>query len=623
VNQTIGSLRVALGLDSAQFNAGLKQVQSRIDRFAGKMRMVGAAISAVGTGIAVAVKGQLNAADEMSKAAQKFGVPIKELSTLKYAAELSGVSLDQMGTALGALSRNMVNSEKKFASLGISVRDANGEMRPTADVLGEIADVLKDMPDGAEKSALAMSLMGKSGRDMIPLLNQGSDAIRRMQEEARAMGLEISQETGTAAEQFNDNLTRLSSTVSGFVAIITANLAPVLARISDLLVGMAAGFQNLSPEMQKFLSILAGVVVVLGPALIGLSLMLPALSLLVSPLGLVAAGVAALVAAAVLAPAALDAVSVALTGMPLDEQLAAWKKFGEDLKLIWNEWPTALKVVFDSLAGWAQPGLDSLGQAVSAGAKRAKDWFISGMEEIWTYLSSLPAKWFQAGADMVQGLIDGLNSKWQAFKDSIFRLNNEADNSFQENWDFGSPSRVTTQYGQWIAEGLAIGVQQGAPQFGAAMSQLSAVGVSQMETMSDKMQGLADGLAQGLTGIFEKLVSGAKITLQDVGQIVSQIAKTLFIQPFMSGLQSGLKGLFGGFAGGFATGGYIPPGQWGITGEAGPEIVSGGRSGATITPMTGGGQVTQNFNITAPDPNAFRYSQRQIQRRARSALGTF
>jgi len=141
--------------------------------------------------------------------------------------------------------------------------------------------------------------------------------------------------------------------------------------------------------------------------------------------------------------------------------------------------------------------------------------------------------------------------------------------------------------------------------------------------MSDKMQGLADGLAQGLTGIFEKLVSGAKITLQDVGQIVSQIAKTLFIQPFMSGLQSGLKGLFGGFAGGFASGGYIPPGQWGITGEAGPEIVSGGRSGATITPMTGGGQVNQTFNITAPDPNAFRYSQRQIQRRARSALGTF
>lgn len=114
------------------------------------------------------------------------------------------------------------------------------------------------------------------------------------------------------------------------------------------------------------------------------------------------------------------------------------------------------------------------------------------------------------------------------------------------------------------------------------------------------------------------------LTLQDVGQIVSQIASTLFIQPFTSGLQAGLKGLLSGFAGGFAVGGYIPPGQWGITGEAGPEIVSGGRSGATITPMGGGtGQINQVFNITTPDPNAFRYSQRQIQRRARSALGTF
>lgn len=623
MNQTIGSLRVSLGLDSAQFNAGLKQVQSRIDQFAVKMRAVGAAISVVGTGIAVAVKGQLNAADEMSKAAQKFGVPVKELSTLKYAAELSGVSLDQMGTALGALSRNMVSSEKKFTSLGVSVRDANGQMRPTSEVLIDIADVLKDMPDGAEKAALAMSLMGKSGRDMIPLLNGGGDAIRRLQEEARAMGLEISQETAAAAEQFNDNLSRLGGTISGLVAIITANLAPVLAKISDIVVSLASGFQNLSPDMQKFLSILAGVVVVLGPVLIGLSLMLPALALLVSPVGLVAAGIAAMVAAAALAPEALDRVSVALTGMPLDEQLAAWKKFGEDLKLIWNEWPTAIKVIFDGLVSWAKPGLDSLAQAVRDGAQMAVDWFVEKFTEIGAYLSSLPAQWFQAGANMVQGLIDGFNSMWQSFKDRIFSANAEAKATFQEDWMIQSPSRVTMQYGQYIAEGLAVGIQQGTSQVGAALSQLSDVGVSQMETMAGKMQGLAEGLAQGLTSIFEKMVSGAKITMQDVGQIVSQIAKSLFIQPFTSGLQAGLKGLFGGFAGGFATGGYIPPGQWGITGEAGPEIIRGGRSGVTVTPMHAGGMVNQTFNITAPDPNAFRYSQRQIQRRARSALGTF
>lgn len=622
MSEVIGSLRVNLGLDSAQFNASLKQVQSQIDRFAGKMRAVDAAISAVGTGIAVAVRGQLDAADEMGKAAQKFGVPIEQLSTLKYAADLSGVSLDQLGTALGALSKNMVKSEARFTSLGVSVRDANGEMRPTADVLAEVADVFKGLPDGAEKSALAMELMGKSGRDMIPLLNQGSAAIRSMQDEARAMGLEISQETASAAETFNDNLSRLGATVSGFVAIITANLAPAIARASDVAVQLAAAFQNLSPETQRFLSVLAGVTVILGPVLVGLSLMLPALTLLVSPIGLVAAGIAALVAAAVLAPEALDRISVALTGMPLAEQLAAWQKFGADLQLIWDNWPLALRIVFDRFVNAAYTGLTSLAQAMQAGAQQAYDWFVGKFGEIWDYLASLPARWYQSGVDMVQGLIDGFTATWAEFKAMIFSADAEAKQTFQEDWMIQSPSRVTMQYGQYISEGLAIGIQNGTSQVGAAMSQLSDVGVSQMETMSEKMQGLADGLAQGLTGIFQKLVSRAKITLQDVGQIVSQIANTLFIQPFMSGLQGGLKNLFGGFAGGFATGGFIPPGQWGITGEAGPEIVSGGRSGVTVTPMRDGGGVTQVFNITAPDPNAFRYSQRQIARRAKAALGT-
>jgi hypothetical protein len=75
------------------------------------------------------------------------------------------------------------------------------------------------------------------------------------------------------------------------------------------------------------------------------------------------------------------------------------------------------------------------------------------------------------------------------------------------------------------------------------------------------------------------------------------------------------------FAGGFATGGYIPPGQWGLVGEKGPEPVFGGQSGATVQP-SGGGGVTQVFNISTPDANSFRMSERQIQRRMRQRLAT-
>ncbi|MFN3576073.1 MAG: phage tail tape measure protein [Tabrizicola sp.] len=619
----VGSLRVVLGLDSAQFQDGVKKVQSTVDRMAAQMRRIGTVVSAYGAGVALAVRGQIDAADELGKAAQKFGVPVEQLSTLEYAADLAGVSLETLGTSLGALSKNMAKSGQKFEKLGIQVRDSEGNLRATDEVLFDVADALAAMPDGAEKTALAMELLGKSGKDLIPLLNQGGAAIRSFQEEARAIGLEISPETAAAAETFNDNLSRLQATLTGFARTVAASLAPVLAELADWLVAAARAFQNLSPGLQQFLGIAAGVAVVLGPLLIGFSLMLPALSLLVAPLGLVAAGISSVAAPALLAIGALAALSKALTGMPLDEQIAAWKKFAADLKLIWDNLPLAAQIVFDGLVNYISPGLAAMGQAVRDGAQQAYDWFVEQMNAIWEYLSSLPAKWFQAGADMIGGLIDGFKSRIAEWKAAIFSANQETMQGFKEDWMIQSPSKVTEAYGRFISEGLAIGIQSGQPGVAAAMEGLTQTGVSQMETMAGKMQGLADGLAQGLTNIFGKIVSGAKVTLQDVGQIVSQIASTLFIQPFMSGLQSGLAGLFRGtFAGGFAEGGFIPPGQWGITGEAGPEIVSGGRSGVTVTPMgRAGGGVTQVFNITAPDPNAFRYSQRQIARRARAAFG--
>lgn len=619
----VGSLRVVLGLDSAQFQDGVKKAQSTVDRMAAQMRRIGTVLSAYGAGVALAVRGQIDAADELGKAAQKFGVPIRQLSTLEYAADLAGVSLETLGTSLGALSKNMAKSGQKFEKLGIKVRDSGGNLRAVDEVLFDVADALAAMPDGAEKTAIAMELLGKSGKDLIPLLNQGGASIRAFQEEARAIGLEISPETAAAAEQFNDNLSRLQATLTGFARTVAASLAPVLAELTDWVVAAARAFQNLSPGLQQFLGIAAGVAVVLGPLLIGFSLMLPALSLLAGPLGLVAAGIAAITAAAVLAPGALDAVSRALTGMPLDEQIAAWRKFGSDVALIWNNLPLAAQIVFDGLVNYVTPGLTAMGQAVQAGVQQAYNWFVEEMGKIWDYLSGLPAQWFQAGADMIGGLIDGFKSRIAEWKAAIFSANQESMQGFKEDWMIQSPSKVTEAYGRFISEGLAIGIQAGQPGVAAAMEGLTQTGVSQMETMAGKMQGLADGLAQGLTSIFGKIVSGAKVTLQDVGQIVSQIANTLFIQPFMSGLQSGLSGLFGrGFAGAFAEGGYIPPGQWGITGEAGPEIVSGGRAGVTVTPMgRAGGGVTQVFNITAPDPNAFRYSQRQIARRARAAFG--
>lgn len=148
----IGALRVNLGLDSANFVKGLSASQKRMRDFGKRMALAGAAISAAGVGIAAGVRAQLNAADDMSKAAQKIGIPTDELSRLAHAADMSGVSMTTLQTGVQRLSKVMVEQPKKLAAVGIAARDASGKMRPVSEVMAELAEKLAEMPDGAEKN---------------------------------------------------------------------------------------------------------------------------------------------------------------------------------------------------------------------------------------------------------------------------------------------------------------------------------------------------------------------------------------------------------------------------------------------------------------------------------------
>jgi hypothetical protein len=140
------------------------------------------------------------------------------------------------------------------------------------------------------------------------------------------------------------------------------------------------------------------------------------------------------------------------------------------------------------------------------------------------------------------------------------------------------------------------------------------------ERLNSAFQNFTDDLADSLSDMIVTW-RGDLDSILDIGR---QLAKEVFLKPLLSEASAGLGGALKGlasslFAGGFAKGGYIPPGQWGIVGEKGPEPVFGGKTGADVRP-NGGGGVTQVFNISTPDANSFRLSQRQIGRVAKSRL---
>lgn len=241
----IGALRVVLGADAAALIKGVADAQSSLEGFASAAKKIAGVVGVSLTfgAATAAIKGTISSFDALSKSSQKIGVPIEELSALKLAAQLSDVSMESMQKGVGKLSKALVataqgstKSAQGFTTLGIGVRNADGSIKSISDILPEIANKFASMPDGPVKTALAMQLLGKSGADLIPLLNGGAAALKEATDEAKLFGLVVSQNTGKQAEQFNDNLTRLSGAITGVLYQAVASILPALANFSQFLV---------------------------------------------------------------------------------------------------------------------------------------------------------------------------------------------------------------------------------------------------------------------------------------------------------------------------------------------------------------------------------------------------
>lgn len=119
--------------------------------------------------------------------AQVTGLTTDQLQNLQRAAGLSGVSVEDMSHGIRILSREMFAAKNgtgdagtSFQHLGIKIKNADGSLRSANDVLLDLADKFQKMPDGAEKTAEAMKVLGRGGAALIPVLNKGRDGIAEM-----------------------------------------------------------------------------------------------------------------------------------------------------------------------------------------------------------------------------------------------------------------------------------------------------------------------------------------------------------------------------------------------------------------------------------------------------------
>jgi phage-related protein len=244
---------------------------------------------ATGAGLAAMAKGAIDAADDMNDLSQKTGVSVEQLSKFQQAANASGTSIEGVGAAMIKLNKGLAAGGGPAAdalkALGLSATDASGKLKSTDQVMLEVADKFAKMPDGAQKTALAMQLFGKAGADMIPLLNGGRQAVESL---SATMTTKFAQ----GADNLNDKLASLQGKLLELGVQVGTALMPLLNGIADAVLAAANAFAAMPAPLQ---------------AIVG--------------------GIVALTAAfVILAPAISAAVSIAgaLAGLQLGATIAGW-----------------------------------------------------------------------------------------------------------------------------------------------------------------------------------------------------------------------------------------------------------------------------------------------------------
>lgn len=201
----------------------------------GRLKAGLAAFGAAVTGGAIAgfIKQSIDAGDTLFKLQQQTGIASKQLIGISNAAKLADVDMGQLQKSLTKLGVNLTKAaegndklERQFKALGVEVKQSNGQLIPADQALKQIANRFADMPDGAQKAAAAVALFGKSGADMIPILNEGSASMEKFT-------YKVSDDFAARSDKFNDTLTEFGISVSGFGLELTDALLPALQTILD------------------------------------------------------------------------------------------------------------------------------------------------------------------------------------------------------------------------------------------------------------------------------------------------------------------------------------------------------------------------------------------------------
>lgn len=368
------------------FSAGAKNVQEKT------AKMSAAAGIAAGGMIAMAAKAAASA-DDLLTMSNVTGFSVEELQKLQYASDRVDVSMDTITGSITKLTKNMASGSSAFDDLGVSITDADGNMRDATDVWYDAIEALGKIDNETERDQKSMELFGKSAMEMAGIVDDGGAAIKALGEEAEATGNILSQDAVESAVAFNDQIDELKARASqAFLsagAALADTLVPALETLVDVIGSVLSWFGQLDGGTQAFILTILGLVAAISPIagiISGITAMAGALNVAMLPM-------IGTIGAIVLAIAAVVAAGVAL--------YQNWDTVKEKAGQLWQN----IKDTFDKIKNAIGEKIDAAKEKVRSAIDAIKGFFNFKWE--WPKLS-LPHFRVSGSLNPINWLKDGL-----------------------------------------------------------------------------------------------------------------------------------------------------------------------------------------------------------------------
>ncbi|MEO0132604.1 MAG: phage tail tape measure protein [candidate division WOR-3 bacterium] len=235
----IGELVVELKLIREKFSQELRRATDDIGQFKRSFSALSNVAAVVGTAVVGALSKMtydfVRYGSEIDRLSKITGIATDSIQKLVYAAQQEHTSVEGLAVGLRNLSRTMVEAQQGtkeyvefFKLVGIDFQSAADRSITLEEALLRISDAFVKIPDGAEKTAIAIKLFGRSGSELVPFLSVGRERLQALGEEFVKTGKLLSPDAVKRAKELNDQFNQLKTTIQGVALQTAETLVPVI-----------------------------------------------------------------------------------------------------------------------------------------------------------------------------------------------------------------------------------------------------------------------------------------------------------------------------------------------------------------------------------------------------------